>query len=113
MNVTKIKLTEKATTKAIESGYEVCICAAIQYRSRTWRGHRHGDAMDAQQQELSYTMNRKELATMCTSKEQGFITNKNRYVGRDEGRDIQTRAGIPSAAPDGYRGATLYSEDLY
>jgi hypothetical protein len=43
----------------------------------------------------------------------GFLTSMGRFVTREEGRQLQDAAGIPSAAPDGYRGKTLYSEDLY
>lgn len=44
---------------------------------------------------------------------QGFITNRGRFVSRTEGRKLQDAAGIPSADREGYRGNTLFSEDLY
>ena len=41
------------------------------------------------------------------------VTSRNRFVSRKEGRQLQDAAGIPSAAEGGYRGDSLYSEDLY
>ncbi len=43
---------------------------------------------------------------------QGFLTNKNRFVDREEGWDIAEAAGQIN---DRFRGSsrTLYSEDLY
>jgi len=61
--------------------------------------------------ELSYAMNRQQIGKLDV--EQGFVTSKNRYVSREEGRSLQEAAGIKSAGKDGYRGNTLYSEDLY
>jgi hypothetical protein len=84
---------------------EICICAAVKDTTGyIWRGHRHGDCMIA-----SINAHRKPAG------EQGFMTSKNRFVSREEGRILQDKAGIPSAAIDdgGYRGNTLFSEDLY
>ncbi len=45
---------------------------------------------------------------------QGFITSRNRFVTREEGRVLQDAARIPSMdLPEGYKGSTLFSEDLY
>ena len=44
---------------------------------------------------------------------QGFVTSLGRYVTRRGGREIQDAAGIQSVAQGGYRGDSLYSEDLY
>lgn len=88
---------------------EVCICAAIRLKSgRVIRGHRHHHCLAAAREE-SPGQHRLELLHA----EQGFITSHNRFVGREEGRRIQEAVGITSVAPDGYRGALLYSEDLY
>ncbi len=84
---------------------ETCICAAVKDSTGyIWRGHRHGDCMVA-------ALNAHRQPTG----EQGFMTSENRFVGREEGRRLQDAAGIESAAADGdgYRGNTLFSEDLY
>lgn len=86
---------------------EICICAAVKVSNTLIiRGHRHGDCF-------------KKIAEMATTKKereglvQGFITSKNRFVDRVEGRKIQDKAGIPSVNPEGYMPGTLFSEDLY
>lgn len=43
---------------------------------------------------------------------QGFLTNKNRFVDREEGYDIAEAAEQLNERPRG-GGRTLYSEDLY
>lgn len=48
-----------------------------------------------------------------TDTTQGFITSRNRFVDRHEGMRLQLAAGIASVAEGGYRGHTLFSEDLY
>lgn len=85
---------------------EICICAAVQTEEGiVIRGHRHHDALRA------------AGLAFCRPKHgedaQGFITSRNRYVDRREGRRLQEAAGIGSYAPGGYRGDLLYSEDLY
>jgi len=94
---------------------EICICSAVKIDGKIFRGHRHGDAMRVMREELTFDLSRKELTKLLTTKtmEQGFVTSKNRYVGRTEGRILQDKAGIKSADKDGYRGNTLFSEDLY
>lgn len=84
---------------------ETCICAAIRCirEGRIVRGHRHGDCIQTAVKMLIDPHG-------C---EQGFITSRNRFVGRVEGRKLQDAAGIPSYDRDGYRGDTLFSEDLY
>lgn len=85
---------------------EICICAAvIDTEGNIWRGHRHCDCLHALRN------GHKEYKFELDN--QGFITSKNRYVNREEGRKLQDKAGIPSASPEGYMGNTLYSEDLY
>ena len=86
---------------------EIIICAAIKTRSgKVFRGHRHSDAIKA-------AMTEGFKLTDLSFADQGFVTSKNRYVNREEGRKLQDAAGIPSVDREGYRGKTLFSEDLY
>lgn len=88
---------------------EIVICAAIKTDDgKIIRGHRHADAIHAAMNE-GYTLSSLSFA------DQGFVTSKNRYVTREEGRILQDLAGIPSADTEhpGYKGSTLFSEDLY
>lgn len=88
-----------------QTDQEVCICAAVISDSgKIYRGHRHRDC---------YSAMREEGDKMAIDDKEGFITSKNRFVGRMEGRKLQDLAGIKSAAPEGYQNGTLYSEDLY
>lgn len=107
-------LATAALTKAYASGHaagergrkEFCICAAVKATDGSiYRGHRHGNCLEAIRQEG------KEMERKRDS--QGFITSTGRYVDREEGRKLQDAAGIPSADKEGYRGDTLFSEDLY
>ena len=87
---------------------EICICAAVKDSTGyIWRGHRHGDCFGSM-----FDAKRKPGNS---ADDQGFMTSKNRFVTRTEGRKLQDAAGIESAAVDdgGYRGNTLFSEDLY
>lgn len=85
---------------------EICICAAVKAHDGTiYRGHRHGDCM------ITIRREKKEIGS--SGHDQGFMTSNNRFVTRTEGRILQDKAGIPSADPEGYRGNTLFSEDLY
>lgn len=85
---------------------EICICAAVKTTTgQVIRGHRHGDCF--------ITIKREGLKPSSAGNAQGFITSKNRFVNREQGRKLQDAAGIPSADPEGYRGTTLFSEDLY
>lgn len=88
---------------------EICICAAIKLNDGLIiRGHRHGDCINNLRQRPDMTDDRYKGHV------QGFITSKNRFVTREEGRKLQDEAGIQSAEKDGgYRGNTLFSEDLY
>lgn len=93
---------------------EICICSAIEYSGKVWRGHRHAHCIAAQNDELSYTMTRKEMYEEGVTKNQGFMTSKNRFVDRKEGYKLQIEAGIESVAKDlKYLNNELYSEDLY
>lgn len=87
---------------------EIVICAAIKTKDgKIIRGHRHADCFHT-------AVDREGLKREdVINADQGFITSKNRYVTREEGRILQDKAGIKSADPEGYRGNTLFSEDLY
>jgi hypothetical protein len=82
---------------------EICICAAINVAGRVIRGHRHCHCITTA---IS-------MYIPAVFMEQGFITSKNRFVGRKEAMQLQLAAGIDSVAVGGYRGDSLYSEDLY
>jgi len=93
---------------------EVCICAAVKYNNKIWFGHRHRNALDAMNDELSYSMNREQLSHIYKDVIQGFITTNNRFVDRKQGYDLQNNAGIKSVAKKlPYLHGELYSEDLY
>src|SRR3954462_16035836 len=86
----------------------ICICAASKTKNgQTIRGHRYADCI--------YTAQRMGMKLEDLGyADQGFVNPKHRYVSREEGRKLQDSAGIPSADhPEGYKGKTLFSEDLY
>lgn len=85
---------------------EIVICAAVKTtKGVPFPGKRHGDCILLIRQ-LGFKVSR-------SPKSQGFFTNNGRYVTREQGRKLQDAAGIKSADPEGYRGTTLFSEDLY
>lgn len=85
---------------------EIVICAAVRTTTgKIYRGHRHGDCFEA--------IRSRHYIIGESPDDQGFITSKNRYVTRLEGRKLQDAARIKSVASGGYCGNTLYSEDLY
>lgn len=94
---------------------EICICAAVRLRDGTViRGHRHTDALRTAHELVEWRLGKgaweaEERARL----DQGFVTSRNRYVGREEGLKLQHEAGIPSACKSGYRVSHLFSEDLY
>ena len=86
---------------------EICICAAVKDSDGViYFGRRHADCM------LSIRERGKKMMSHVDGKEQGFITSKNRFVDRIEGRELQILAGISSKWREGY-GSELFSEDLY
>jgi len=88
---------------------EIVICSAVKTPSGLIvRGHRHCDCYH----NLSLRPEYKDPKSICFC-EEGFITSRNRFVGREEGRKLQDKAGIKSVDRDGYREGTLFSEDLY
>jgi hypothetical protein len=96
---------------------EICICAAIRLPDgRVFRGHRHSDCIKTAHVTVTWnggvdSGEHHWRADMCN--DQGFITSRNRYVGREEGLRLQLAAGIRSACPSGYSVRELFSEDLY
>jgi hypothetical protein len=99
------QLMEERKTSAM--GEEIVICSAIKMASgEIYRGHRHGDCI------LGLNREHKDKVEW-SGHTQGFITSKNRFVSREEGRKLQDAAGIKSVDKEGYRGDTLFSEDLY
>lgn len=89
---------------------ETCLCSAVVAEDGTVvQGRRHGDC-------LAEIVRRGLKRKYGSSNEtQGFITSTGRYVTRTEAYRLQKAAGLPSAAPDGYRDGLgeLFSEDLY
>lgn len=85
---------------------EICICAAVKATNGyVMRGHRHANCIRA--------IVEAGLRPSRSPDAQGFITSKNRFVTREQGRKLQDAAGIPSADRGGYMPGTLFSEDLY
>jgi hypothetical protein len=85
---------------------EICICAAVKTtQGYVVRGHRHADCIRS--------IRAMGLKPSLSPEAQGFITSKNKYVTREQGRKLQDAAGIASADKNGYMPRTLYSEDLY
>lgn len=86
---------------------EVCICAAIRLDDgEVFRGHRHNDA-------IRTAGNAGVERARIHRAEQGFITSRNRFVGREEGAALQRAAGIVSAQTGALPEGMLFSEDLY
>lgn len=84
---------------------ELPSAAALQHRNNLTllAGRRHADCF---QHAFKQGIPKEDLI-------QGFVTNRGRFVDREEGFQMMRSAGIPSASPGGYRGTHLYSEDLY
>jgi hypothetical protein len=89
---------------------EIVICAAIRMPDGyIVRGHRHCHCIAT-----AYDIPRYRESWECPhGDDQGFVTSLERYVTREEGYALQRAAGRNSVAPGGYRGETLFSEDLY
>lgn len=84
---------------------EICICVAIRLPDgRLFRGNRPGDCFAS-----AYSTGWEPTSGW----DAGFITSTGRFVRPAEAFAIQLAAGVKSASPDGYRGSTLFSEDLY
>jgi hypothetical protein len=91
---------------------EFIICAAIKFEStgKIYYGHRHNHCLDAANGEISWKLNREEISKLHPI--QGFVTNQNRFVSREEALVIAV-ANNQVLDKKEIRGNTLYSEDLY
>lgn len=81
------------------------ICAAVKFGEVVVRGHRHSDCI--------HTANRMGLDTKHWSPDEGFITSKNKFVGRKEARDIHVASSQVPFRKIYHSDTELYSEDLY
>lgn len=83
---------------------ELPACAAVRNANGfLFAGKRHGECLVAA---IASGYDKRYL-------EQGFMTTLGRFVDRAEAMVLMLRAGRKSADPGGYRGETLFSEDLY
>ena len=91
---------------------ERIICAAIQIvkTGKVFYGHRHDQCLNSMNSELSWTMNRQEIAEV--EKIQGFVTTEGRFVGREEALKIALENNQVIDESE-IRGDRLFSEDLY
>ena len=87
------KVNREGQPSGIESGYVVC-------------GHRHHNCFA-----IAFAL-KGDTSCLQNEKEQGFITNTNRFVDRQEARKIAFDAG-QLAGRVVQNNHTLYSEDLY
>ncbi len=93
---------------------EIVICSAIKLSNgKVIRGHRHADCFYTARRMLKEKEDINIDIIMAANGAQGFVTSKNRFVSREEGRKLQDAAGIKSVSPEGYMPDTLFSEDLY
>jgi hypothetical protein len=96
---------------------EIIICSAIKLpNGMIFRGHRHSDCIRTAHEFITWNGGidpGEHHWNNSMSRDQGFITSRNRYVSRSEAMKLQLDAGIPSVAKGGYRGDELFSEDLY
>ena len=91
---------------------EFIICSAIQIvdTKKIYYGHRHNHCLTAMNGELSWEMNRQQLTQV--ENVQGFITNWNRFVTREDALIIALANG-QVLNKEQVRGNQLFSEDLY
>lgn len=101
----------------VEPTPEVCICAAVKLPDgRVIRGHRHADCLETAHRMVTWNGGvepGEHHWHASHGRDQGFVTSRGRYVGREEGLRLQLAASVPSACPSGYRSRELFSEDLY
>lgn len=76
---------------------------------KIYYGHRHCHCTQAINEELSYNLNRKEIASF--SKIQGFMTTNNRFVNRKKAMIIVKEAEQISDLT--LHEFNLFTEDLY
>jgi hypothetical protein len=96
---------------------EICICAAIRLPDgRVIRGHRHCHCIQTALDMVMWNGGVNPGTHHWSDDmghDQGFVTSRNRYVGREQALQLQLAAGIKSACSSGYRARELFSEDLY
>lgn len=88
---------------------EKIICSAVYLPEldKIFYGHRHSHCIQAMNSELSWTMNRQEIAKV--EKIQGFVTTEGRFVNREEaGIIFEKSTGKKMENPP-----RLFSEDIY
>jgi hypothetical protein len=104
---------------------EIILCAAIWYKDLPTQrllpknidkgivvlGHRHGHCIDTLYQ-LAGLRTVKNSADGVGESVQGFLTNTNRFVDREEAFDIAESANQLNDRTR-FTSRTLYSEDLY
>jgi hypothetical protein len=91
---------------------EFIICAAVRVvgTDKIYYGHRHCHCITALHGELSWELSRKEIQKIDI--EDGFVTNKNRFVNRKDALIIAVEN--KQILDLGITGnGELYSEDLY
>lgn len=90
---------------------EFPVCAAIQMDDGyVIRGHRHSDCLHTMARHPKYSTAR------ATQDSQGFMTSRNRFVGREEACRLFRLAGMRSARTFTvlhHDAKELFSEDLY
>lgn len=89
------------------------ICAAVKKEDRIWYGHRHTDALRAMDNELSYSLSRRQIMEDPIPVRQGFVTNEGYFVDRDEAFTIATQESKQCESIKSREDDRLYSEDLY
>lgn len=118
----EVMATQKRQREEMEAqAREIVICAAIRLPDgRVFRGHRHSNCIDVARTTVNHRhrigLEPEPFHGIYEKRglgDQGFITSRNRFVGREEAYRLQVAAGIESVARDGYRGELLFSEDLY
>ncbi len=80
---------------------EFILCSAIDYNGVIICGHRHGDCYDV----LEKLIGKLDETKLPSRNKQGFLTSKNRYVGREEAWEIakannQIRFGLNASDHD-------------
>ena len=111
------------------TGKEYILCAAIWYKDIPLKkdipqvlpkncdkglvvlGHRHGQCMWTMSS-LTGLRSVENAEDGVGEHEQGFLTNLNRFVGREEALEIALREGQVKNIRE-IRGQRLFSEDLY
>lgn len=91
---------------------EIIICSAVKRADtgQVYYGHRHHQCISAANDEMSWKMSREQMKDIKLI--QGFITNENRFVDREEAFVIALKNNQILKDSENY-GRKLYSENLY